>query len=334
MGVPPPSSLAQSSGDPIADRRLAIAQDLRARGDAAGAADLLAQTVAAAPRFVAAWFALGEVRAALGERDGAVAAFQQVCALDAEDRLGAGLHLVRLGALAAGDMPAAYVRTLFDQYAPRFDAALTDGLGYRGPQVLLAAVEAACAAARRPPRFDAMLDLGCGTGLAGAAFRPLVRRLAGVDLSERMVAVARGKKIYDQLAVADAVAFLHGEARERRQYALIVAADVFAYLAWLPSVVGAAARALAPGGLLAFTVETHAGDDVILGEKLRYQHGAAHVRAAVAGAGLSLVSLAEASSRSEAGVAVPGLVIVAVSPTNDSVMLRESGASSTPGAID
>ena len=68
---------------------------------------------------------------------------------------------------------------------------------------------------------------------------------------------------------------------------------------------------LAPGGLFAFTVETHAGDDVILGEKLRYAHGAAHVRAAVAGAGLTLVSLTEASSRSEAGVPVPGLVVVA-----------------------
>ena len=300
-----------SSGDLIADRRFAIAQDLLARGDATGAADLLAQTVAAAPRFASAWFALGELRAALSDREGAIAAFQQVCALDAEDRLGASLHLVRLGALAAGDMPAAYVRTLFDQYAPRFDAALTEGLGYRGPQVLLSAVEAARAAERQPIRFDAMLDLGCGTGLAGAVFRPFVRRLVGVDLSERMVAVARAKAIYDQLDVADIGQFLPGEARERRQYDLIVAADVFAYLAWLPSVLGAAARVLAPDGLLAFTVETHADDDVILGEKLRYQHGAAHVRAAVAGAGLTLLRLEEASTRSEASAPVPGLVVVA-----------------------
>jgi predicted TPR repeat methyltransferase len=71
---------------------------------------------------------------------------------------------------------------------------------------------------------------------------------------------------------------------------------------------------LAPGGFLAFTVETHVGDDVVLGEKLRYQHGAAHVRAAIAGAGLTLMSLDEASTRSEAGVAVPGLVIVARLP--------------------
>jgi predicted TPR repeat methyltransferase len=35
------------------------------------------------------------------------------------------------------------------------------------------------------------------------------------------------------------------------------------------------------------------------------------VRAALAGAGLSVRTLAPASSRSEAGVAVPGLVVVA-----------------------
>jgi predicted TPR repeat methyltransferase len=311
MVAPATVPLSQSSGDLIADRRFAIAQDLLARGDLAGAADLLAQTIEAAPRFTSAWFALGELRATLGHRDGAIAAFQQVCALDAEDRLGAGLHLVRLGALPPGDIPAAYVRALFDQYAPRFDAALTEGLGYRGPQVLLAAVEAACAAERRPMRFDSMLDLGCGTGLAGAVFRPFVRRLAGVDLSERMVVAARAKGIYDHLEVAEVVQFLHGEARERRHHDLVVAADVFAYLAWLPSVVGTAARVLAPGGLIAFTAETHPGDDVILGEKLRYQHGAAHVRAAVAGAGLTLASLGEASTRHEAGVPVPGLAVVA-----------------------
>jgi predicted TPR repeat methyltransferase len=303
--------LFHSSGDLIADRRFAIAQELLARDDLVGAADLLVQAIEAAPGFVSAWFALGEVREKLGSQDDAVAAFQQVCALDAEDRLGAGLHLVRLGALAPGDMPSAYVRTLFDQYAPRFDASLTVGLAYRGPEVMRDAIANACAGEGRPARFDDALDLGCGTGLAGAALRPMVRRLTGVDLSERMIAAARAKNLYDRLATGDLVTFLQAEAQERRLYSLIVAADVFAYVSWLPQVVQAAARVLAPGGLFAFTVETHAGDDAILGEKLRYAHGAAHVRMAVAGAGLALVSLSEASTRSEAGVPVPGLVVVA-----------------------
>jgi len=303
--------LFQSSGDVLADRRFAIAQELLARDDVAGAADLLVQAIEAAPRFISAWFALGELRERVGARDEAIAAFQQVCALDPEDRLGAGLYLVRLGALAPGDMPSAYVRTLFDQYAPRFDAALTEGLGYRGPAVLRDAIERACAAERRPLRFDAALDLGCGTGLAGAALRPLTAKLTGVDLLERMVAVAREKMLYDRLETGDLVQFLHAEARGAHRYALIIAADVFAYLSWLPGVVAAAARVLAPDGLLAFTVETHSGDDVILGEKLRYAHGAAHVRAAVAGAGLTLLGLTEASTRTEAGAPVPGLVVVA-----------------------
>jgi predicted TPR repeat methyltransferase len=305
------AALPQSSGDLIADRRYAMARDFFARGDAAAAADLLAQALEAAPRFVAAWFALGEARAALGLSDAAIAAFQEVCALDPEDRLGAGLHLVRFGAMPAGDMPAAYVRTLFDQYAARFDTALTEGLAYRGPQILLDGVGAACAAERRPMAFAATLDLGCGTGLAGAAFRPHVRHLAGVDLSAAMIAAAQTKGIYDRLETGDLVSFLHAEARADTRHALIIAADVFAYFAWLPGVLAAAARVLAPGGLIAFTVETHPGDDVILGEKLRYAHGGAHVRAAIAGAGLTLLSLSDAATRTEAGVAVPGLVVVA-----------------------
>jgi predicted TPR repeat methyltransferase len=306
--------LPQSSGDLIADRRFAIARELFARGDLTGAGDLLAQAIEAAPRFASAWFALGELREKRGSRDEAIAAFQQVCALDPEDRLGAGLHLVRLGALPPGDMPAAYVRALFDQFSPRFEATLNDGLGYRGPQLLRDAIAAACASDGRSMRFDATLDLGCGTGLAGAAFRPFVRQLVGVDLSERMVEQAHAKNIYDRLATGDLVQFLQAEAHAGRRYELIAAADVFIYLAWLPSVVATAARALAPGGLLAFTVEAHAGDDVILGEKLRYQHGIAHVRAAVGGAGLRLVELTDAWARQEAGVAAPGLVVVASRP--------------------
>jgi len=303
--------LLQSSGDFLADRRLALAQEFLARDDLAAAHDLLTQAIEAAPGFIAAWFALGQLRDKFGKCEAAVAAFQQVCALDPEDRLGAGLHLVRLGALPPGDMPAAYVRTLFDQYAPRFETALTRDLGYRGPQILLSAVEAACATERRPAQFADMLDLGCGTGLAGVAFRPRVARLTGVDLSERMVTAARAKGIYDRLDAGDLLPFLQGEARDGRRYDLIVAADVCAYLAWLPGVVAAATRVLMPGGLLAFTTETHAGDDVILGGTLRYQHGTAHVRAAVTGAGLTMVSIAEEWARKETGVAVPGLMVVA-----------------------
>jgi predicted TPR repeat methyltransferase len=73
----------------------------------------------------------------------------------------------------------------------------------------------------------------------------------------------------------------------------------------------AIAQVLASAGLLAFSVETHDGEGVILRDSLRYAHDAAHVRAGLAKAGLQLVSLESASTRTEKGVAVPGLIVVA-----------------------
>jgi predicted TPR repeat methyltransferase len=70
---------------------------------------------------------------------------------------------------------------------------------------------------------------------------------------------------------------------------------------------------LAPDGLLAFTVESHGGDGALLQQTLRYAHGVTHVRAAIAGAGLSLADLRQASTRTENGVPVAGLVAVASS---------------------
>ena len=72
---------------------------------------------------------------------------------------------------------------------------------------------------------------------------------------------------------------------------LILAADAMVYV--VRSRAGAAggeARA-GTGGLLAFTVETHDGDGVILGEGLRYAHGVPYVRASIDAAGLTLSRL-------------------------------------------
>jgi predicted TPR repeat methyltransferase len=292
-----------TSGDPLADRRFELARGYASDGDLAAAADLYAQAVELSPRFASAWFALGEAREALGDRAGACAAFEKARAADPADRHGAALRLARLGAAdpATAELHA-YVRTLFDQYAPRFDRALED-LGYRAPALLREAVT------RHAARFRAMLDLGCGTGLGGAAFRPHVDRLVGIDLAPNMIAAARAKGLYDTLAVADIAGFL--AAQPPAAFDLVIAADVFAYVADVPRVCVAVARVLGAGGLFGFTVETHDGEGAIVGPKMRYQHGEGFVRDALAGAGLNLVTLERASSRNENRAPVPGLLVVA-----------------------
>jgi tetratricopeptide (TPR) repeat protein len=112
-----------SSGDLVADRRFDYARDLQLKGDLVAAADLLLQATELAPGFASAWFTLGEIRERLGEPDEAIAAFRRARVADPDDRHGASLRLMLLGAEKLSAMPPAYVRALFDQYAPKFEAA-------------------------------------------------------------------------------------------------------------------------------------------------------------------------------------------------------------------
>jgi predicted TPR repeat methyltransferase len=301
-----------SSGDLIADRRYKWALDHAARGDFSGAADILVQTVELAPGFATAWFALGAIRDRLSDAGGAIAAFEKTRDADPEDYHGARLQLARLGATpGAPAMTGPYVRRLFDQYAARYDTSLTEHLSYRGPALLLEAVTSAMRETGRPMHFGATLDLGCGTGLAGAAFRPFVERMTGVDLSPAMIARAEAKGIYDRLVTADLAEALAGEVANAAQYHLIIAADVFVYLNDLAPILTAIGRVLAPDGVFAFSVETHSGIGVKLLPTLRYGHGEAYLLAALGNAGLAPASVARVPVRSEKGVPVDSLVAVA-----------------------
>lgn len=298
-----------SSGNAIADGHYRSALERVACRDLAGAADVLARTVELAPAFATAWFALGAIRDDLGDRPGAIAAWQMTRDADPEDYHGARLQLARLG---VGDstpaMTATYVRRLFDHQAASFDETLVERLDYRGPAILSKAVRSIAGV---DLRMGSMLDLGCGTGLGGAEFRRQVDWLVGVDLSPAMIAAARAKGVYDRLAVLDLRHFLKAEADAHALYHLVLAADVFMYLSNLAPVAAAAAQVLATDGLLAFTVETHPGDGVVLQPTLRYAHGEGHVRSAIADSRLYLLSLAHAATRTEKGVPVEGLVAVA-----------------------
>ena len=92
---------------------------------------------------------------------------------------------------------------------------------------------------------------------------------------------------------------------------VVIAADVFAYVADVAEVCAAVARVLSDGGLFGFTVETHAGEGAVVGPKMRYAHSETFVREAIAGAGLTLVDLSRVSTRNENRAPVPGLLVVA-----------------------
>ncbi len=294
----------RSSGDLLADRRYAYAKAAVEEGDHAEAAEILHQVLELVPHWAPALFMLGIAEDRLSHRAEAISAFEQSAALDVRDELGAALQLVRLGArpvpVAAGE---AYVQRLFDQYAPRFERHLVGTLAYRAPALLLEAVSAF-----RPGPFSYVLDLGCGTGLCGTAFRAKAQTLCGVDLSSGMIEEARAKAIYDRLEVGSLEAFLDAEAAAGTD--LLLAADVLVYIGALSIVFARAAHALMTGGLFAFTVQ--AGEaGFALGPDLRFAHAPAYIETEAARAGLRIITMKSAVTRQDAGHDVPGLVVVA-----------------------
>lgn len=292
------------------------------------AAACFERALALHPTHAQAWNNLGGARQRLGSLAQATDAFRRSIAADPalrEPRLNLGRLLVACSehALAAecfaaglaqhpGDpvfehlvaathgkhtarAPSGYISQLFDGVAAQFEHHLVRALEYRVPEALAALVRPALLAAA-PARA---LDLGCGTGLVGAALAGWGVELAGVDLSRRMLEVAAARGGYARLEQGDMV-----EALEREPGAslhAVFAADVFIYMGDLRAVFAAAERALAPGGVLAFSVEALDEGSYRLQPTGRYSHSVAYLRGLAAASGLREFRLERAILRREAG---------------------------------
>lgn len=127
-----------------------------------------------------------------------------------------------------------------------------------------------------------------------------------------MVEKARATGHYAELEVDDMLQGIRSKPDASAE--LVLATDAMVYVADLAPVLAEARRVLVAGGVLAFTTETHDGEDVIVGEGLRYAHSGSYVRASVAAAGLTLVQLEDLSARNEDNNPAPGLVAVAIKP--------------------
>ena len=190
-------------------------------------------------------------------------------------------HAALGDAAAVTAAPAAFVRGLFDAYALKFDSHVAGELQYRVPAELSRMI----LEVRGTPAREkwAVLDLGCGTGLCGAALSPHARRLVGADLSPKMVEVARSRGIYDELLVGDVTAAMRDLEKRGERFDVIVAGDVFIYVGALEELFAAARRILNPGGVIAFSLERHDGEGFVLSAQRRFAHSLTYVKMAAAG---------------------------------------------------
>lgn len=234
------------------------------------------------------WQLAGSLHKDLGQAADALTALERAQALEPTP-LAAWLLAGLRGAHDAAVPPRppdGYVEALFDGYAAEFDRHL-ESLEYRAPELLLPGLVAR--------RYATALDLGCGTGVVGRLVRPLVQRLEGLDVSAAMLERARATGVYDALHAAELLAHLRQQPPGSLD--LVLAADVFIYLGDLDPVFAAVRRALAPGGVFAFSVEAApAGTAVALLPTARYAHGHAHLEALAARHGLAQSPRPEAAT--------------------------------------
>lgn len=293
-----------SSGNEIADRRFAYAEDYRTGGELAAARELMRGALDLVPGFAAGWFRLGELSEEAGDIAAAREAFARALTLAPDDALGAGPRLSALDGLTPESLPAAHVAALFDVYADRFDSHLVGALAYRGPEVLVAALDLVAPGRR----FPAVIDIGCGTGLMARALTSRADAIDGVDLSPAMVAKARATGLYRTLAADEMAAFLDGG--PAGAFDLATAADVLVYVGDLAALATSLARALTPGGLFGATLQAGPEPYALLPDR-RFGHGEVYVRETLRQAGFTVRHVAPVVTRQDRGADVPGLVVVA-----------------------
>lgn len=230
----------------------------------------------------------------------AITTYEQLIAAD-YNRSAAEHMLAALTGTNRDTAPSAYVRDVFDQFSDHYEEHLQDKLGYEVPALLrqLTAQEA------EGRIFSRGLDMGCGTGLSGLAFRDICPRLIGLDLSPKMLALAADKQLYQQLYEQDIVGYLQ---QEPDDFDLFIGADVLVYLGDLRPIfdqVSAHARA---GAFFLLSTEKWQGPGYTLQGSGRYAHSLAYIKTLAQEYGWQMRAAVKANIRQERGEWLTGYV--------------------------
>lgn len=260
------------------------------------------RAIAADSGYFEGHFGRGQALCELGDRGAAIESFKTAFGLK-PDLTEAKYYIASLGDRTASEADRHdYVAGLFDQYAEKFDHELVDRLKYSTPEHIFSAVQAVLPA--ETSTYD-ILDLGCGTGLCAPLFRPLAKRLVGVDLSSKMIDKARQRDLYDEVAVDDVITFMQGQASA---YDIILAADVFVYIGELAATFQAARSTLRSKGYFVFSTETCPGEGFKIRGSGRHAHSKQYIHALAARCGFDLIHETDCDLRLEYGKPVAGTV--------------------------
>jgi predicted TPR repeat methyltransferase len=276
---------------------------LRQQGRLGAAVNALEKALAVDNRYTDAYVNLAIALQSQGDVSGAMRLYERAAALDPGNESAAHMLAALRGELTDA-APAEHVTRLFDEYASRFDHHLVQTLGYSMPWLMRDEIVRLLGP---DAHFNRVIDLGCGTGLAGAAFRPLSGILAGVDLSPRMLERAGERNIYDELQLGDVVVVLK---ESRSRYDLFLCADVVPYMGNIEPLFSAVGSHSEDGALFVFSTELFSGVGFLLVPSGRYAHSQAYLRGIACSNGFSVVTMRTENLRRQGERWTPGDLVV------------------------
>ena len=205
-----------------------IGATLKEQGKLEEAIDAYNKALALKPDYAEAFNNKGNALKGQGKFYEAIGAYHKALTFK-PDYAEASHMLASLSSKTTKSAPREYVENLFDGYAAKFEDSLLVGLEYQIPKVLtkLALQK------HGSQSLGSILELGCGTGLTGVEIREFCSNLVGVDLSSKMLEVAKTKNVYDQLSHADILEYL---SNAELDFDYFISTDVFIYIGDLSEV--------------------------------------------------------------------------------------------------
>ncbi len=276
----------------IAEAHSNLGSALRELGKLDEALSSFRKAVSIRPDIAEAHCNLANTLLELGKLDEAVSSYEKAISIK-PDFVEAQHILNSLLGKTTRQPPRKYVETLFDEFATNFDSHVVNKLEYSTPSLLKKAL-VDLGLGEEP--LGMVLDLGCGTGLAGAEFRDAADSLVGIDLSENMVREAEKKNIYDELHVNDIIDGLNSL---ESQFDLFIAADVFAYIGDLLELFNCVKQHSTKNALFVFSTEHENCDEYILQTTGRYAHSKDYVLSVATETGFHLEYFVQANIRKE-----------------------------------
>ena len=282
----------------IVDAYNNMGNTLKNMGNTKAAIEAYQDAINLEPSCAEAYSNLGYLRMQMGDTEAAIGAYKQTIKIKPY-HVSAQHLLAALTGQKTASAPNKYIEGLFDGYAVRFDQSLVEQLKYNVPKLIAELLLKYQSVAP----LGSIMDLGCGTGLAGVELKDFCQEIEGIDLSEKMLAKAKQKNVYSKLNHTGIIEYL---ADAPLDFDLFLSTDVFVYVGELSEVFRLIKSRNKRKGWLAFSTEHTEKDGFFLRASGRYSHSKSYIESLCSEFDYQVLHFSKADLRKEEGEFLTG----------------------------